>query len=290
MAFKTPEGEEIFNQAYRNNLNRWTVPYETFFVETTYGSTHIIATGEKNLSPAILLHGAGMGSTIWYKNIEKLSKIRRIYAVDEIGDMNKSEPLRSISNPEDMGKWMTEILEHLGIERADFIAHSAGAYITLNIATLIPNRFDKMVLLAPAASFVPFHKQFFLRLGLINLIRRKRFIERIFSHWFVAKGNIIEDGVFDQFIYGVFYYKWKVKPIIPKVIPEERLKTISLPTLLIMGEKEVIYNPRRAVMRAKECIPHIETVMIPNVSHCLFMKGADKVNDLVIHFLHKKAV
>ncbi len=246
----------------------------------------LIATGEKNLPPAILLHGAGMGSTIWYKNIEEWSKIRRIYAVDEIGDMNKSEPLQSISNPEDMGKWMTEILEHLGIEKADFIAHSAGAYVTLNIAALIQNRFDKMVLLAPAASFVPFHKQFFLRLGLINLIRRKKFIERIFSNWFVAKGNNIEDGVFDQFINGVFYYKWKVKPIIPKVIPEEKLKTILLPTLLIMGEKEVIYNPKQAVERAKECIPHIETVMIPNVSHCLFIEDAGKVNDLVINFLH----
>lgn len=290
MAFKTPEGEEMFNQAYQSNLNRWTVPFETFFVETTFGSTHVITAGEKSLPPAILLHGAGMGSTIWYKNIKALSKIRRIYAIDEIGDMNKSEPLRSICNPEDMGEWMTEILEHLGIEKADFIAHSAGGYITLNIATLIPNRFEKMILLAPAASFVPFHKQFFLRLGLINLIRRKSFIERIFSNWFIAKGNIIEEGVFDQFIYGVFYYKWKVKPIIPKKIPEEKLKTISLPTLLIMGEKEVIYNPKHAIKRAKECMPDIKTVMISNASHCLFMEDADKVNDLIIHFLHNKAV
>lgn len=60
----------MFNQTYKNNLNRWTVPYETFFVETTFGSTPVIAAGEKILPPAILLHRAGMDSTIWYKNIK----------------------------------------------------------------------------------------------------------------------------------------------------------------------------------------------------------------------------
>ncbi|MDD1504272.1 alpha/beta hydrolase [Lysinibacillus sp. CNPSo 3705] len=287
MAFKTLEGEELFQQAYSNNLKRWNVSYEILNIPTTYGSTHIIASGETKLPPVIMLHGAGMGSTIWYANIESLSKIRRVYAVDAIGDMNKSEPLRSISDPEDMGKWMAEILDHLGIEKTDFIGHSAGGYITLNIATSIQIRINKMVLLAPAASFVPFYKQFFLRLAFINAIRRKGFIQRFFCNWFIAKGNTIDNEVFDQFIYGIMHYKWKVKPVIPKVIPKEKLETIQIPTLLLMGEKEVIYNPRRALTQAKASIPHIKTMMLPNTSHCLFIEDAKKVNESIINFLHK---
>ncbi|MFJ7983120.1 alpha/beta fold hydrolase [Lysinibacillus xylanilyticus] len=287
MAFKTPEGEELFQQAYSNNLQRWNVSYEILNIPTTYGNTHVITTGEKELPPVIMLHGAGMGSTIWYANIDALSKIRRVYAVDAIGDINKSEPFRSISNPEDMGKWMAEILDHLGIEKTDIIGHSAGGYITLNIVTSIQSRINKIVLLAPAASFVPFHKQFFLRLAFINALRRKEFIQRFFCDWFIAKGNTIDNEVFDQFIYGVLHYKWKVKPVIPKVIPKEKLKTIQVPTLLLMGEKEVIYNPRRALMHAKASISHIETIMLPNTSHCLFIEDAKKVNDSIINFLHK---
>ncbi|WP_199777743.1 alpha/beta fold hydrolase [Lysinibacillus sp. FJAT-14745] len=256
-------------------------------IPTTYGNTHVIATGETELPPVILLHGAGMGSTIWYANIGELSKIRRVYAVDAIGDINKSEPLRSISNPEDMGKWMAEILDHFGIKKTDIIGHSAGGYITLNIATSIQSRISKVVLLAPAASFVPFHKQFFLRLAFINAIRRKGFIQRFFCDWFIAKGNTIDNEVFDQFIYGVLHYKWQVKPVIPKVIPKEKLQTIQIPTLLLMGEKEVIYNPRRALMQAKASIPHIETMMLPNTSHCLFIEDAKKVNESIVNFLHK---
>lgn len=290
MAFKTPEGEELFHQTYSNNLKRWNVNYETLNIPTTYGCTYIIATGEKELPPVIMLHGAGMGSTIWYANINKLSKIRRVYAVDAIGDINKSEPLRSISNPEDMGKWMAEILDSLGIEKADFIGHSAGGYITLNIATYIQSRVNKMVLLAPAASFIPLKKQFFLRLAFINTLRRKEFILRFFCHWFIAKGNTIDDEIFDQFIYGLLNYKWKVKPVIPKVISKEKLKTIQVPTFLLMGEKEVIYNPKKALMQAKASIPHIETLMLPNTSHYLFIEDANKVNDSIVNFLRNKSV
>jgi pimeloyl-ACP methyl ester carboxylesterase len=268
-------------------LKRWSIPYESLFIPTSYGNTHVIAAGDKGLPPLIMLHGAGMGSTIWYKNVEPLSKIRRIYAVDAVGDLNKSEPLCSISNPEDMGKWMAEILNNLGIKKTDILGHSMGGFMTLNIAISIQNRIKKIVLLAPAASFVPLSKQFFLRLALINVIRRKGFIKRLFCYWFVSKVNTINDEVFDQFIYGVLHYKWQVKPVIPKAIPLEKLKTIEVPTLLLMGEGEVIYNPKRAIMEAKASIPHIETLMLPNTSHCLFIEDAIRVNNSVVGFLHK---
>ncbi|GAB0167695.1 hypothetical protein LSPCS325_11320 [Lysinibacillus sp. CTST325] len=57
MAFKTPEGEELFQQAHSNNLKRWNVSYEILNIPTTYGSTHVIATGEKGLPPVIIARG-----------------------------------------------------------------------------------------------------------------------------------------------------------------------------------------------------------------------------------------
>lgn len=285
MSFKTQEGEALFNEAYENNLKRWTVPYETFFLPTSFGQTHIIAAGEKHLPPLIMLHGAGMGSTIWYKNMEVVSKTRRVYAVDVIGDMNKSDPIKSINQPEDIATWFCEILDGLKIEKTDIIGHSAGGYATLNITIYAQHRINKMILLAPAASFVPFHKQFFLRLGLINLIRNKAFIRQFFVNWFIAKGNKIKDYSFDQFIYGVFYYQWKFKPVIPAVIPVEKLKTIKVPTLLLMGEQEVIYNPQKALSQAKVSIPHIKSEWIPCAGHCLFIERADQVNHHIANFL-----
>jgi pimeloyl-ACP methyl ester carboxylesterase len=287
MSFKTPEGEAIFKEAYDKNLKLWKVPYETSYIPTSYGLTHIVAAGGKELPPLILLHGAGMGSTMWYKNIEPLSQKFRVYALDVMGDMNLSDPSKSFHKGEDIAEWICEVLDALGIEKTSVIGHSAGGYCTLNFVIHAQHRVNRMVLLAPAASFIPFHKQFFFKLLMINLIRNESFISRYFWNWFVSKENryILKEFSVSQFFNGIRHYKWKVKPVIPAVIPEEKLKTIQVPSLLLMGEDEVIYNPHKAVKRAKQIIPHMEQQMISNASHCLFMEQPELVNRYMIEFL-----
>jgi pimeloyl-ACP methyl ester carboxylesterase len=285
MSFKTKEGEALFNRAYEQNLKHWPVAYESLTVPTSYGQTHMIAAGEKHLPPLIMLHGAGMGATIWSNNIETLSKNHRVYCLDVIGDMNKSEPVKSFNKGDEIGEWVCEVLDQLQIEKTDVIGHSAGGYATLNFVIHAQHRVNQVVLIAPAASFIPFHRQFFIRLAMINIFRNKAFIERFFCDWFVAKGNAIKGYSFEQFIYGVFYYKFTTKPMIPTVIPKEKLKTIQVPVLMLMGEDEVIYNPKKAVASAKECIPHTDIKMISNASHCLFIEQADLVNQYMSDFL-----
>ncbi|WP_462410107.1 alpha/beta fold hydrolase [Neobacillus sp. Marseille-QA0830] len=285
MSFKTKDGEALFNTAYDHNLKQWPVAYDSFTVPTSYGQTHIIAAGEKHLPPLIMLHGAGMGATVWSHNIEILSKNHRVYCLDVMGDMNKSEPVKSFHKGEEIGRWVCEVLDELRIEKTDVVGHSAGGYAALNFVIYAQHRVNRAVLLAPAASFIPFHKQFFVRLAMINIFRSKAFIERFFCNWFVAKGHVISGYSFEQFIYGVFYYQFKTKPVIPTVIPKEKLTTIQVPVLMLMGEDEVIYNPKKAVASAKECIPHIDVKMITNASHCLFIEQAELVNQYMMDFL-----
>jgi pimeloyl-ACP methyl ester carboxylesterase len=57
---------------------------------------------------------------------------------------------------------------------------------------------------------------------------------------------------------------------------------------MLMGEKEKIYNPKKAVESAKECIPHIDVKMIANASHVLFNEKAELVNQYMEDFLIDK--
>ena len=93
------------------------------------------------------------------------------------------------------------------------------------------------------------------------------------KHWPVAYESL------------VFHYKFKTKPVIPAVIPKEKLKTIQVPVLMLMGEEEVIYDPKKAVSSAKECIPHMDVKMVTQASHCLFIEQADLVNQYMADFL-----
>jgi pimeloyl-ACP methyl ester carboxylesterase len=69
------------------------------------------------------------------------------------------------------------------------------------------------------------------------------------------------------------------------VLPKDKLKTIKVPVLMLMGEEEIIYNPEKAVANAKECIPHINVKMIANASHVLFIDKAKIVNQYMADFL-----
>jgi len=80
--FKTPEDAEKYTAAYDATLALWPEPRETMDVETSFGMTHINVAGSPQSPPLILLPGAQIGSTVWYPNIEPLSRHFRIYAVD----------------------------------------------------------------------------------------------------------------------------------------------------------------------------------------------------------------
>jgi len=52
----------------------------------------------------------------------------------------------------------------------------------------------------------------------------------------------------------------------PYALPDEDLKKLKTPTLLIYGDKEVMYAADRAIKRAEELVENIQTALIPNAS------------------------
>jgi len=81
---------EEFIQAYDETMKLWPVPSEDLMISTRFGETHMIASGSIEAPALILLHGMTFSATMWYPNIESLSKHYRVYAVDTLGDLGKS--------------------------------------------------------------------------------------------------------------------------------------------------------------------------------------------------------
>jgi pimeloyl-ACP methyl ester carboxylesterase len=90
-AFKSEEGRAAVLKVYDSLLEKWPVAYETVYVSTKYGQTHIIASGEKSLPPLILLHGTSSNSAMWLGDILRYSEYYRVYAIDIPGEPGKSE-------------------------------------------------------------------------------------------------------------------------------------------------------------------------------------------------------
>jgi pimeloyl-ACP methyl ester carboxylesterase len=279
--FSRPEGRAKYMEAYEAMFALWKVPHESIDVKTGYGSTHINVSGPDDGYPLVLLHAAGLSSTVWFANIAELSTHHRVYAVDVIGDAGKSVVDRLMKKRTDYAKWLKEVFDGLNIARCDLLGHSYGGWLTLNMALAYPERLGKIVLLAPAASFRPLGllTKLILYLGEFKIHPPARSMLKAAA----AKGTVLEE----IFIHLMEEVTRSCSPatIYPSVYTDEELRQIHRPALLLIGAGDKIYNPQKAVDRAQRLMPNLNAEIIPEAGHLLIMDQPKIINARILQFL-----
>jgi len=165
--FRSVEGKEQYREASTKALTLWTVPFEELDVATRFGATHVLVAGRANDRPIVLLHSAQASSTMWFPNIEALSRNNRVVAVDFLLEVGKSKLEKAIRTRAELASWLTELLDNLQLEEVDIVGISRGAWNALALALVIPQRIRNLVLLSPAQTFTPIRNLRFL-LGTIR--------------------------------------------------------------------------------------------------------------------------
>ena len=281
--FTTSDGRAKYMAAYESMFSLWKVPYDSIEVRTSYGSTHINVSGPGDGYPLVLLHAAGLSLTAWFANIAELSANHLIYAVDVIGDAGKSVADRLMLRRTDYAQWLREVFDELNIESGSLLGHSYGGWLTLNMALAYPERLQKIVLLAPAASIYPMNLLTNLGLRLPFKIRPPaRFVFKMIA----SKGTVFEE-TFIHLMEMVTRYCVPAT-MFPTVYTEEELRQVKLPALLLIGAGEKIYNPKKALRRAQRLMPNLTAEIIPNAGHTLNMEKPESINSSILEFLSNK--
>jgi len=344
--FKNAQGEAAYMAAYDRALEKWPVPYETKYVPTAYGDTHMIISGPVDGEPIIVVHGGDSDATIMSPIIPALAQSYRVYALDIIGYAGPGKAVKAIEDRAGFAEWLTDVLDALNIEKAHMVGWSMGGFLTVNYALEKPERLKKIVLLAPAATFVPFSREFLFTAGLpfmVTELAREEYDARLFASYviggFIGANNIskgeleevikdtdfaelmlnfegeslkeleeridsviksgwesmyvpgnLDDEVIDQLLQRAllrsrtqkFLKPWRIGP---HALPEEDIKKLKTPTLLLIGEQEVIYEADQTLKRAEELVGNIQTAIIPNCSHILIYEQTELVNSHILNFL-----
>ncbi len=280
--FTSSDGYAKYVAAYEDMFSLWKVPHDSIDVKTSYGSTHINVSGPEDGYPLILLHAVSWSSTAWFANIAELSANHRVYAVDGIGDAGKSILECLIEKRSDYAEWLGEVFNGLNIEKCHLLGHSYGGWLALNMALNYPDRLRKIVLLAPAASI--YSMKILTKLGL-RIPLKFRPPARFAFKKIAPKGTVFEE----KFIHLMQMVTEYCLPatLFPTKYTDEELKQIKLPALLLIGAKEMIYNPKKAVDRAQRLMPDVTAEIIPNVGHTLNMEQPEIINARILKFLSK---
>ena len=78
--------------------------------------------------------------------------------------------------------------------------------------------------------------------------------------------------------------------VFPPVFTDEELQQVKPPTMLLVGDHEVVYNYNALADRAANLIPTIETAVISSAGHALNLDQPDIVNQRILAFLQKEAL
>jgi pimeloyl-ACP methyl ester carboxylesterase len=289
--FRTPEIQERFFAAYDALLRRWPVPYEECFIPTRFGETHVVASGAEHAAPLVLLHPGGSCALSWYRNVGRLSHFYRVYAVDVIGEVNKSRPTRKIRSEAEFASWIEDLFDGLAIDRADLVGNSYGGFLALNAALLLPERVRKLALISPAATFVEMPAWYLHLLIPAHMIAPLARSERMVlnAYAWLWNGFPMEESYARLHALaktaGFPQYRPTQNTVRPRVFRDDELRQLRVPTLLLIGDHEVIYPPERAIERATRLAPGLQSAIVPNANHCAHMTAPEAVNDKMIEFL-----
>jgi pimeloyl-ACP methyl ester carboxylesterase len=252
-------------------------------IETRAGTSrayHWPGTGE----PVVLLHGMGGTSLMWAEFVAHL-RDHAVYAIDTMGDVGRSEHRIAFGSVDDVAEWLDETLAGLGVEHAHLVGNSYGAWMALNLAVHAPARVFSMSLLDPAGlakvsyRFFTWGAKVFLAAFMPGPIRR-RAAERL--HMPLLEDKRIMRMAFMAQVNHPFRLP-------SAVLSDDELRGITVPTLLLIGEKSEMYTPSAVLARARATIPVLEAAIIPDVGHALPIDPKANAGQRVNEFLARLA-
>ncbi len=282
MFFKSPEAEAAYRAAYEASLRLWPASQESLDIPTSFGLTHVIACGPSDGAPVVLLPAMSMSATMWYATVAGFCPEFRCYAVDFPSDIGLSIPSNPPASRLDCAAWLSELLDGLSVTKASFAGASYGGFLALNYAVEDPTRVRKLVLISPAAGFVGLWR-FYPRMLALLLLHSGSLVDTIMK-WVFADRFPLDHPVLRQVAVGAGCLNSRVR-VFPKVFSDTDLGRVSVPVYLLLGEKEVCYNPISAARRAKRTMQEITAEILPDAGHLLVMERPDEANKRILAFL-----
>ena len=290
-AFKTEEGRTRYLAAYDAALAAWPAPYEELDVPTSFGTTHVVASGREGAPAVVLLPSFAATATVWRPNVEALGRLFRLYAVDVIGQPGRSLATRRLRSRRDFAAWYGALLDELGVGRASIVGCSFGGFLALSQASLTPSRVDKVVLISPAGTFVR------MTLGVVLLMLSaplRRRLRRLMGDQRAPNVQALrgmgapphaEDAAWRKLMSTTMSEGAKVNTINADVLSRREVRAVKAPTLLLIGELERLYEPHAAIATARERMPQITAEVVPGADHIAAMAQPEAVNARILAFL-----
>jgi pimeloyl-ACP methyl ester carboxylesterase len=289
--FKSEAGRQQVWESYDQLVKQWGVEVEETDLETSFGSTHIIRAGSRDLPPLLLFHGVGDNSALmWVYNARELAEHFHLIAVDTIGGPGKSRPNERYKRQGmDHKLWFGELLDGLGVEQAYAAGVSMGCLLVQTLLIAWPDRIKGIVGMAG----LPVHpglKSFSLKAMTVflpeALFPTENNTRKLLLKMSGANASVFTDNELLMRHYGQLLRhsnKMAMAKHPRKRFTAEEAAILRDRALFLVGDKDrIAYYPGCGQALEELGIPH---EILPDTGHGINHEQAEKVNQSMIKFL-----
>jgi pimeloyl-ACP methyl ester carboxylesterase len=222
--------------------------------------------------PLVLIHGGGSTIESFAALLPGLAKSRRVIAVEEQAHGRSSDvPGRALSF-EQTADDIAALLAQLKIAKADVCGFSNGGHHAMQLAIRHPQLVRKLIVIS-------------------SPVKRDGFVPHFFESMPAATLDTMPAELKEQQLkvnpdpaaLRTMFEKDRQRMIDFKDWPDDSLRAIQAPTLLIVGDRDVIV-PEHAVAMFR-LLPHAQLAVLPDTDHMKMLERPDPLLALLPNFL-----
>lgn len=247
----------------------------------------------------ILLHGFPDTGRLWRNQVPALAGAGFRVIVPDLRGYGRSD------KPKDVGEYefasllgdVVGVLDHLGVERAHVVGHDWGADLSWGLASLAPDRVDRLVVLSvghPAAfrtaGLEQMEKSWYMLLFLFPGVAEQWLSNdgwANFRQWArhpdadAVIADLEADGSLTP---GLNWYRANVAPEW-WVLPPMELPPVRAPTLGVWSSGDPALTEVQMTASARHVAAEWRYERIDGAGHWLQLEAPERINDLLLGFL-----
>jgi pimeloyl-ACP methyl ester carboxylesterase len=227
----------------------------------------------------VFIHGSGGDRDDWRAQLDSLSKVATMIAVELPGHGESDGPAESTVSA--FSAWVVEFVESLGLQRVVLVGCSLGSAIVQWIALFAKPSWLRGVGLVGAGARLRVHPAFLAGLVEDKDTARQKLADFCLSP---ASDRSLHEKMRDK------YSKTSAELIHSDLNACDafdvmgKVKDISLPTLIVVGEDDML-TPVKYAKFLNEAIPGSVLTIIPKAGHLVMMEQPEQFNAALGNFL-----
>jgi pimeloyl-ACP methyl ester carboxylesterase len=222
--------------------------------------------------PLMLLHGGLMTIDLnWGPLLEPLAARRKVIAVELQGHGRTADTDRPMTI-EALAGDIVALLDHLGMDKADFFGFSLGGLVAFAVALSSPTRVGKLIVASADAHRPPGRAS--APVGDDRMPTPADFQAMHDAYDAIAP----DPAHFDEFAV-------KTSTMVVHEFPgwTDELRSLQVPTLLIFGDRD--FSPLADVVEMFELLPNAQLAVLPGTTHIGVTRRPGELLALVTPFL-----